>query len=77
VSEPLTCQDAGSSSTPCSGPVEPRLHHWIADRIQVSNRCDHHWSERIDEIDRVNQTYGAYSDGPPSGVAYDDWRDDY
>lgn len=47
------CLDEGRS--PCSGPVEFRMA--LSATGRPFPRCDHHWSERLDEQQRINRRY--------------------
>lgn len=48
----LTCLNLGPA---CSGAVEYRMP--LSGTGHAFARCDHHWSRRLDEQERINRTY--------------------
>jgi hypothetical protein len=67
-----TCLEAGDD---CSGVVEYR--YALSPTGRSFPRCEHHWSLRLDEQERINRTYPqtAPSDFDPS-YAGESWDED-
>ena len=75
--ETLECLDAFRGE--CEGEVEYR---WpLSGTGKSFARCDLHWSERLDEQERINRLYAPYSDVAPSDFdpyyAGERWDSDY
>lgn len=73
--EILECLNDYGDGT-CSGPVEYRMA--LSGTGRSFPRCDKHWSDRLDEQDRINERYPvlAPADFDP-GYAGEHWDDDY
>lgn len=48
----------------CRGPVE--YHSLDPGFAKSFPRCEKHWEARLNEQERIDRTYGARSDAPPS-----------
>lgn len=74
----LECLESGNDHDPCRGAVEYRMA--LSASGKNFPRCDHHWSKRLTEQERINQDYPD-SPSPPAWFdpmdAGERWDDDY
>ncbi len=73
--EILECLEDHGENT-CRGPVEYRMP--LSESGKSFPRCDLHWDKRLDEQERINETYPTFapSDFDP-GYAGETWDEDY